>query len=56
MDPSDGSVWSNSCLDEGKSELLHFDPEGTLLGRYATPEPGNTASMIWLCFLRERFS
>jgi DNA-binding beta-propeller fold protein YncE len=40
MDPGDGSVWSNSCLDEGKSELLHFDPEGTLLGRYLTPEPG----------------
>jgi sugar lactone lactonase YvrE len=41
MDPSDGSVWSNSCLDEGKSELLHFDPEGTLLGRYdRTQEPG----------------
>jgi sugar lactone lactonase YvrE len=40
MDPSDGSVWSNSCLDEGRSELLHFDPEGTLLGRYATQEPG----------------
>ena len=40
MDPNDGSVWSNSCLDEGKSELLHFDPEGTLLGRYRTPEPG----------------
>ena len=40
MDPSDGSVWSNSCLDEGKSELLHFDPDGTLLGRFATQEPG----------------
>ncbi len=40
MDPNDGSVWSNSCLDEGKSELLHFDPQGTLLGRYRTPEPG----------------
>lgn len=40
MDPSDGSVWSNSCLDEGKSELLHFDPDGTLLGRYdRTQEP-----------------
>ena len=40
MDPNDGSVWSNSCLDEGKSELLHFDPQGTLLGRYRTQEPG----------------
>jgi len=40
LDPRDESVWSNSCLDEGKSELLHFDAEGTLLGRYTTPEPG----------------
>jgi sugar lactone lactonase YvrE len=40
MDPGDGSVWSNSCLDEGRSELLHFDPEGTLLGRYRTQQPG----------------
>jgi sugar lactone lactonase YvrE len=40
MDPNDGTVWSNSCLDEGKSELLHFDPDGTLLGRYAMQEPG----------------
>ena len=40
VDPSDGSVWSNSCLDEGKSELLHFDSDGTLLGRYdRTQEP-----------------
>ena len=40
MDPGDGSVWSNSCLDEGRSELLHFDPQGTLLGRYRTQQPG----------------
>jgi len=40
MDPGDGSVWSNSCLDEGQSELLHFDPQGTLLGRYRTQQPG----------------
>jgi sugar lactone lactonase YvrE len=40
LDPGDGSVWSNSCLDEGRSELLHFDPEGTLLGRYRTQQPG----------------
>ena len=40
IDPTDGSVWSNSCLDEGKAELLHFDAQGMLLGRYATQEPG----------------
>ncbi len=40
IDPTDGSVWSNSCLDDGKAELLHFDAQGMLLGRYATQEPG----------------
>jgi hypothetical protein len=40
MDPTDGSVWSNSCLDEGRADLLHFDAQGTLLGRYASQEPG----------------
>jgi hypothetical protein len=40
MDPTDGTVWSNSCLDAGKAELLHFDKSGTLLGRYASQEPG----------------
>ena len=40
IDPTDGSVWSNSCLDEGKAELLHFDAQGMLLGRYASQEPG----------------
>jgi hypothetical protein len=40
IDPTDASVWSNSCLDEGKAELLHFDAQGRLLGRYASQEPG----------------
>ncbi len=40
MDPADGTVWSDSCLDEGKGELLHFDKDGTLLGRYPAREPG----------------
>ncbi len=35
IDPNDGSVWSNSWLDRGKTELLHFDKSGTLLGRYS---------------------
>jgi sugar lactone lactonase YvrE len=35
MDPADGTIWSNSANeDTGKSELLHFDRAGTLLGRY----------------------
>ena len=41
MDPSDGSVWSNSAdEDAGKSELLHFDHSGVLLGRYSIAEKG----------------
>jgi hypothetical protein len=40
IDPTDGTVWSNSCTDLGQSELLHFDKSGTLLGRYASKEPG----------------
>jgi hypothetical protein len=39
MDPTDGSVWANSSEDErGRSELLHFDGEGKLLGRYAVKD------------------
>jgi len=35
MDPSDATVWSASWLDNGPSELLHFDRHGSLLGRYS---------------------
>jgi hypothetical protein len=35
---SDGSVWSNSWVDNGRTELLHFDKSGTLLGRFSPPE------------------
>jgi hypothetical protein len=36
LDPRDGTVWANSW-EEGveRSELLHFDAAGKLLGRYA---------------------
>jgi hypothetical protein len=35
-DPGDGTVWANSWEeDTGRSELLHFDASGKLLGRYA---------------------
>jgi hypothetical protein len=41
MDPSDGTIWSNSAdEDAGKSELLHFDRTGTLLARYPSAESG----------------
>lgn len=38
MDPSDGSIWSASWLENGPTELLHFDKSGTLLGRYSPDE------------------
>ena len=39
MDPIDGSVWANSWSeDEGRSELLHFEVSGRLLGRYAVTD------------------
>jgi hypothetical protein len=35
-DPNDGTVWANSWDENGdRSELLHFDSTGKLLGRYA---------------------
>jgi len=35
-DPADGTVWANSWSeDAARSELLHFDASGKLLGRYA---------------------
>jgi hypothetical protein len=40
MDPTDGSVWSASWLDNGKTELLHFEKSGTLLGRHSLPDEG----------------
>ena len=38
LDPTDGSVWSASWMDNGKTELLRFDKNGTLLGRFSLPE------------------
>lgn len=36
VDPSDGSVWANSMEEEpGRTELLHFDAAGKLLGRFS---------------------
>jgi hypothetical protein len=40
LDPSDGSVWSNSSTDDGKAELLHFDKSGALLGRFSLGKEG----------------
>jgi hypothetical protein len=34
VNPSDNTIWANSFADAGKTELLHFDGVGKLLGRY----------------------
>lgn len=35
MDPADGTVWADSFEDADRTELLHFDSAGKLLGRYS---------------------
>ncbi len=35
LDPTDGTVWADSFEDAGRTELLHFDSAGKLLGRYS---------------------
>lgn len=35
MDPRDGTVWANGETERGASELMHFTPDGALLGRYS---------------------
>lgn len=40
LDPTDGTVWANTFDDAGRTELVHFDSNGKLLGRYA---PKDTA-------------
>jgi hypothetical protein len=34
LNPNDGTVWADSFTDSGRTELLHFDSTGKLLGRY----------------------
>jgi hypothetical protein len=40
LDPNDGSVWADSYTESGRTELLHFDADGKLLGRF---RPSDTA-------------
>jgi len=41
LDPSDDTLWANSWEeDTGRTELLHFDTTGKLLGRYAPEDTG----------------
>ena len=39
LDPADGTVWADAFEDAGRTELLHFDSAGKLLGRYS-PKDG----------------
>jgi sugar lactone lactonase YvrE len=39
LDPADGTVWANTFEDAGRTELVHFDSAGKLLGRFA-PKDG----------------
>ncbi len=34
LSPSDDTVWADSFTDSGRTELLHFDASGKLLGRF----------------------
>jgi hypothetical protein len=34
ISPGDGTVWADSFTDNGRTELLHFDGAGKLLGRF----------------------
>src|SRR5580700_1927352 len=34
ISPNDGTVWADSSTDGGRTELLHFDAAGKLLGRF----------------------
>ena len=41
VEETDGSVWANTCSDDGVgAELLHFDGSGQLTGRFPPPTPG----------------
>ena len=37
VSPNDGTVWADSFTDGGRTELLHFDAAGKLLGRFKPP-------------------
>jgi hypothetical protein len=39
LDPTDGTVWADTFEDAGRTELVHFDSAGKLLGRFA-PKDG----------------
>jgi len=38
MDPGDNTIWAASWIENGRTELYHFDEGGTLLGRFSLNE------------------
>lgn len=52
VDASDDSIWSASWIDNGRTELLHFDKKGALLGRFAPEEDGRKHGFNDLVVLR----
>ena len=40
VDPNNGSIWADSFTESGRTELLHFDAAGKLLGRYKPVDNG----------------
>lgn len=38
--PSDATIWANTFADEGRTELVHFDGSGRLLGRFSPSSTG----------------
>jgi len=41
VEEADGSVWANTCSDDGAgAELLHFNRTGRLTGHFPPPTPG----------------
>lgn len=40
LDPTDGTIWADSFEDAGRTELVHFDSSGTLLGRLGPKDSG----------------
>jgi hypothetical protein len=52
VDTYDDSLWSATWLDNGRTELLHFDNRGKLLGRFSLPEDGRKHGFNDLVVLR----
>jgi len=40
LDPTDGTIWADTFEDAGRTELVHFDASGTLLGRFGPNDSG----------------